>query len=1410
MSDLKEYIVTLHRHEDLDDFYQDMESPRGDVFIPNRAVSVEKRRPISRNTHYWLTHEEAELIKQDPRVWDVTLSPRELGIKFVPLWSRTGDFAKVSFALSNDKNWGVYRTILGNKIGGWGSNGVQRQTATINFPLSGKNVDVVIVDGLVKSNHAEFKTNVDGTGDSRFVPYNWFSLDPPGFQYPNSGSYYYNAGDSADRNHGTHVAGITLGNTQGFAIDANLYNIGPYGENGVGISEFYDYIRAWHNNKAINPNTGYKNPTVTTNSYGILAYLTLNEMNTIPVTITYRGTVYSGPWTLTGNSTRTYQQLGSRGFGQWRIAYGDTRMLIEAGYATELTPFAADLESALADGIHLVFASGNENRVLDKPGGLDYDNSFNGGYFTYYTNRSSLVQLGGLREYIWNVGNIGSRIDEPTATSSCRGPAVNIWAPGSSIVSSLFDYGSQDFRGLNNDTIGSLGGTSMACPQVGGVIALILELHPTITPAELFNYLRGVAKQGLIDESLSITNTYGDGYALLGSENLSLFVPSPTFAISPNTTEINLGETVTYSITTTNVPNGSKVYLKEIGNTINGAFDDNTNQFTITINNNQGQLSRTVNLGYNNSSNSILELRTGGFNGNVQVTAAQVNLNSSGEPFQSFNIIQTSPGAGTVNEGSNITFDVLTTNVINGTELYWTINNITTDNNDFNSTTGTVVINSNSGSFSILTIADQSTEGVQSFSVKIRTNSINGPEVTGTTSISIIDTSIGQTYFLSTDVASPVNEGTVINFTLQTTNISTGTSIPWEIIGIGETPTDEFDFLTASSGQFVLDAIGQAIVTISIKNDLLNENANEQFRFRLTNNIDTYKDFTVLDTSVSEYQYNLTYSPAPPGEGQTIVLNISVGGNFPNRALIWKNVGTAEDDLVEGNTGFTPIVSGPNTTFSLRLKSDILDENENLIITLEDPTNIGVILTSTTISIIENSPFVSVGVPKVIINEGETITFSLQTTNIANNTVLKWQNIGNTDVTDFFDNKNQGTVVVNNNSSTLQIKLLEDKKLEGDEYIIIKFTTTADQFLRLARTIEVIDTSIPTEQAVIDLTEIKDLTTIFENNISIFKTEQNLGTIKVNEASEFQLETLTTQPFNFYYSIKEGSLPPGLTLQSDGSITGNPTYNSNLINTFTNYVFTVTISKIVGDPISTSTFLLTRISNTSTEFTELYIKPTQSISQRKIVKEFLNNKNIFKKEYIYRPFDRNFGVSKELKAVIHYGIELGRILEDYNINIYKRKFSLANPTTAVAKDYKGNVIYEVVYSPLVDYNVNKQTKKSIPRNIKEFFINIGLNWFPNTVINMREELEIRFKHTADFNPKFMKTIQEDSLQELGYIPCVIYCYTKPGKSKFILELIKKYKINFNEFDFDIDKIYLRNFFGTDHYINRVDYIPTHS
>ena len=109
------------------------------------------------------------------------------------------------------------------------------------------------------------------------------------------------------------------------------------------------------------------------------------------------------------------------------------------------------------------------------------------------------------------------------------------------------------------------------------------------------------------------------------------------------------------------------------------------------------------------------------------------------------------PATSNINEGSSLTVTAGGSNIVDGT-YYWTINNVSTTNADFSAVSGSFIITSNSGSFTVTPTADVTTEGSETFTVSIRTGSISGTVVATTTSVTVNDTSIttGQAWSVST------------------------------------------------------------------------------------------------------------------------------------------------------------------------------------------------------------------------------------------------------------------------------------------------------------------------------------------------------------------------------------------------------------------------------------------------------------------------------------------------------------------------------------------------------------------------------------------------------------------------------------------------------------------------------------
>jgi hypothetical protein len=487
MSNEKEYIVTLKNKEDLDDFYYDMETPGGNLYIPNRSIDVINRRPVSRNTHYSLTDAEAEQLRQDSRVLSVETLPDPDIIDVRPCWSQTSGAWYKGFTENNVyKNWGLLRCYEGSHRSGWGADGTTTVTGTVNTgTLDGTGVDVIIVDGLFDPNHPEFAVNNDGSGGSRVVQYNWL-----GYQ---GGSYNYGSYTGSDAGHGCHTAGTVAGNDQGWARGADIYNIDFAG---TGAYTFYDHVRVWHNAKTNG------RPTITNNSWSWGSTLDISNITSV----FWRGQTYNGPFTSTSIEQFGIPHIGSN--------------LVRSTYQHAATD--ADFLDAYNDGIISVAAAGNDNlkiTTLSDPFN-DYDNYILYGGSRYYYNRPSSPAT---HSIVVGAASFYSR--EERATFSMSGPRVDIWAPGVEIQSSRHsDYGNGTPDPRNsNYYLEKISGTSMATPQVCGYLACHLQNNPGWNRDDALNFLISNATTGQLYDN-GITSGV-DTYSLFGAPNRYLAWP---------------------------------------------------------------------------------------------------------------------------------------------------------------------------------------------------------------------------------------------------------------------------------------------------------------------------------------------------------------------------------------------------------------------------------------------------------------------------------------------------------------------------------------------------------------------------------------------------------------------------------------------------------------------------------------------------------------------------------------------------------------------------------------------------------------------------------------------------------------------------------------------------------------------
>jgi plastocyanin len=218
-----------------------------------------------------------------------------------------------------------------------------------------------------------------------------------------------------------------------------------------------------------------------------------------------------------------------------------------------------------------------------------------------------------------------------------------------------------------------------------------------------------------------------------------------SYDAAPNLNSILEGNGVTYTITTSNVPDNTTLYWTNSGTTVSSDFNDFSNNGSFTIINNVGYVTRTLrnDLQTEGSETIILEIRTSSVVGPIVATAPDVTVidSSTGSVIASYAI---SPSASFVNEGGTINYTVTTSNVADGTNLYWT-NSGTTVDVDFtdNSNNGFVGINSGTGVISRTLKNDLLTEGTETVILQLRTNSIIGSVVAVASTVTVNDSSTG-------------------------------------------------------------------------------------------------------------------------------------------------------------------------------------------------------------------------------------------------------------------------------------------------------------------------------------------------------------------------------------------------------------------------------------------------------------------------------------------------------------------------------------------------------------------------------------------------------------------------------------------------------------------------------------------
>ena len=352
-----------------------------------------------------------------------------------------------------------------------------------------------------------------------------------------------------------------------------------------------------------------------------------------------------------------------------------------------------------------------------------------------------------------------------------------------------------------------------------------------------------------------------------------------------------------------------------------------------------------------------------------------------------------------------------------------------------------------------------------------------------------------------------------------------------------------------------------------------------------------------------------------------------------------------------------------------------------------------------------------------------------------------------------------------------------------------------------------------------------------------FTTSSTIGTLKADIPSTLSIEAVAEATDRVLsYTKTSGSLPPGITLSSEGNLIGtiDP---SDFTDSTRAYTFTASVSDQYQSLATSKEFTINiDIPYTQIEYGNMNGHATSLIDQN-IFYNISQDSDINSPEYIYRPEDSNFGMRVKPDMLMLSGLEaqtLTAFQQQMEQNHAPKKLYFGDVKTAIAKEGT-TTKYEVVYievkdnlvnndgtsvassinlrntitkpmlgprassmnatADYVDYEVTTDgglsfsTSGSKVRYANQLSADLGFveTIYPNAVANMRARMKNLGHKEWDYLPLWMKTTQVGDLAPLGYVMAVPICYCRPGTSALVKKRIEDKNLKFKNISFIIDR-----------------------
>lgn len=229
------------------------------------------------------------------------------------------------------------------------------------------------------------------------------------------------------------------------------------------------------------------------------------------------------------------------------------------------------------------------------------------------------------------------------------------------------------------------------------------------------------------------------------------------------------------------------------------------------------------------------------------------------------------------------------------------------------------------------------------------------------------------------------------------------------------------------------------------------------------------------------------------------------------------------------------------------------------------------------------------------------------------------------------------------------------------------------------------------------------------------------------------------------------------------------------------------------------TFSVNVIREYNEPYESLYIQCMPPQQDRALIAQLVQNQDIIPENLVYRADDPNFGVAQRVIYQHAFGLTASTLpayVASMDLNHYWKDLVLGSIRTAQARDAAGNVIYEVVYSQIIDNLVNNQAvsvSKSVNLpyavTLQDQSTEVG-TVYPNSLINMRDQVVDQIGQIASALPAWMTSKQQDG-RVLGFVPAWVIAYVKSGQGARIAYNIRtRFGEDLNLVDFVVDRYIL--------------------